>query len=95
MYGNLKLAKWLSCDLISIYFIHNFKTCDIYNLKLITVFQGILQTKVIILIGVTFLLMHMIPDHILILKGAKESVCSSSCWKVFNPKSKFFYAIWW
>lgn len=41
------------------------------------VLQGILQTKVIILIGVTFLLRHMIPDHLLILKGAKESVCSS------------------
>lgn len=57
--------------------------------------QGILQTKVIILIGVTFLLRHMIPDHLLILKVAKESVCSSSCWKVFNLKPKFSYAIWW
>lgn len=57
------------------------------------VFGGKLQIKVIILIGMTFLLWHMIPNHLFILKGAKESVCSSKCWKDCNPKPKFLYAI--
>lgn len=80
------IRKWWTPQMVVIQFNMAFFSftvlkCSIYNLQLIMLFGGKMKIKVIILIGMTFLLWHMILSHLFIWKRAKGSVCSSTCWK--------------
>lgn len=48
-----------------------------------------MQTEVIILIGVTFLLRRMIPDHLLILKEERNQFAVAHVGMILTPNQSF------